>query len=454
MPIQPVLPEHTPNQGREIWNANDQELLSRFDSLGLDVKAPAFGAKGDGVADDLPALQKAIDTCYQRGGGWVFLPTGTYRLGGSLLLRDHVNILGMGMFNSILRLADNINLPVVTDEGHSADPSLNHAFGSVHLANFAIDGNKAGNPGGQEGLLTSAYFSIFENLLIRECGTHGIRMGDRKLVNASSQNRVSGCRIFNCNAAGIYLDINGIDHNITENYIYGCDVGILIKNGGVRVVNNDIYRHASAAIDVEQTSYGLVIASNDFNGNRRTTIHVSRTRQPSERSWSQFLITGNSILGDGLEADNLYDAIHIETSVDAGISNLTIVSNKIFALEAANRYRYGIHLEKNVTDTRCAANHISRVGTSGYFIGASCARVDVDSLGGGPLPAPQLPASGQPFQNPYPVAVSVYVSSGLVRDVAIDGAATGLNSGNFYLPVGKTITLVYDQAPVWAWFSH
>ncbi len=452
MPIQPVLPEHSPNQGREIWNANDQELLSRFDSFGLDVKSSAFGAKGDGATDDLPALQKAVDACAQLGGGWVFLPTGTYQLNGSLILRDKVNIYGAGMFNSTLRLGDGVNLPVVSDEGHT--PSRDFAFGRVQLANFAIDGNKAGNPGGQEGLLTSAYFSIFENLLVRECGTHGIRMGDRKLENASSQNRVSGCRIFNCNQAGIYLDVNSIDHAITANYIYGCDSGIVIRNGGVRVVNNDIYRHTSAAIDVEQTSYGLVIASNDFNGNKGTVIHVSRTTQATERTWSQFLIAGNSILGDGLESDNLYDAIYVETSADAGISSLSIVSNKIFALEAANRYRYGVHLEKNVTDTHCAANHISRVGTSGYFVGASCARVTVDSLGGGALPSPELPASGQPFQNPYPVAVSVYVSGGLVRDVALAAVSTGLFSGNFSLPVGQTITLVYDQVPAWAWFSH
>jgi len=447
-----VLPEHTPNQGREIWNANDQELLSRLDLFGYDVKSSAFGAKGDGTTDDLSALQKAVDTCAQNGGGWVFLPTGIYLLSGSLILRNNVNIHGAGMFNSSLRLADGANQPVITDEGHT--PSRDYAFGRTHLSSFAIDGNKAGNPNGQEGLLTSAYFSFFEHLLIRDCGTHGIRMGDRKLENASSQNRVSGCRIFDCNQAGIYLDINSIDHNITSNYIYDCDVGIVIKNGGVRVVNNDIFGHTSAAIDVIQTSYGLVIASNDFNGNKGTVIHISRTSQPTERTWSQFLITGNSILGDNLEADNLSDAIYAETSVDAGISNLTIVSNKIFTLDVSNRYRYGINLNDNITDTYCAANHISRVGTSGYFVGENCARVTVDSFGGVPLPVPNLPASGQPFTNPYPVAATVYLSGGSVQVVSINNVPTNLTSGSFLLSAGATITLIYNQPPNWSWVSH
>lgn len=453
MSIQEVLPEHTPNQGRQIWNENDRNLLSRLDSLALNVKADEFGALGDGAADDLPALQTAIDQCSQQGGGWVFLPSGTYLLkSGSLTLRDGVNITGAGMFNTVIRLGDFLNLPVLSDEVHTSD--RNYAFGRIHLASFSIDGNREGNPDGQEGILTSAYFSVFEDLLIHECGTHGIRMGDRKLENASSQNRVIGCRIFDCNGAGIYLDVNSIDHNIVENYIYGCDVGILIKNGGVRVVNNDIYRHANAAIDVEQTSYGLVIASNDINGNRRTAIHVSRTTQPTEHTWGQILITGNSILGDGLEADNLYDAIYVETSVDAGISNLTIVSNKIFALDVGNRYRYGISLEKNVTDTRCVANHILRVGASGYFVGSSCSRVEVDSLGRIPLSAPKLAASGEAFLNPYPTAVTVYLSGGTVQNVLLDNVPTGLTSGSFTLPAGRTITLVYDQSPTWAWISY
>ncbi|WP_262702059.1 MULTISPECIES: right-handed parallel beta-helix repeat-containing protein [Streptomyces] len=39
-----------------------------------------FGAKGDGVADDAPAIQAALDAVQTAGGGQVLIPPGTYRL--------------------------------------------------------------------------------------------------------------------------------------------------------------------------------------------------------------------------------------------------------------------------------------------------------------------------------------------------------------------------------------
>lgn len=50
-----------------------------------------FGAKGDGIADDAPAVQAALDAAYNAGGGWVIVPPGTYRL-ATLPLRIRQNI--------------------------------------------------------------------------------------------------------------------------------------------------------------------------------------------------------------------------------------------------------------------------------------------------------------------------------------------------------------------------
>src|SRR6516165_8416532 len=48
-----------------------------------------YGTKGNGREKDTAAVQSAIDTCSQRGGGTVYFPPGKY-LCGSLHLRSDI----------------------------------------------------------------------------------------------------------------------------------------------------------------------------------------------------------------------------------------------------------------------------------------------------------------------------------------------------------------------------
>lgn len=58
-------------------------------SAQLDVRD--FGARGDGVTKDTSAIQKAIDTAEQRGGGTVLVPPGKF-LSGTIHLKSNVTL--------------------------------------------------------------------------------------------------------------------------------------------------------------------------------------------------------------------------------------------------------------------------------------------------------------------------------------------------------------------------
>lgn len=62
-----------------------------------------FGAQGDGVTDDCTALQSALDAAEAAGGAVVYVPRGTYALGGQLSIGSNTTLRGDGA-SSVLKL--------------------------------------------------------------------------------------------------------------------------------------------------------------------------------------------------------------------------------------------------------------------------------------------------------------------------------------------------------------
>ncbi|MDG0813789.1 discoidin domain-containing protein [Cohnella rhizosphaerae] len=60
----------------------------------INVKDAPYNAKGNGVADDGPAIQSALTAAGIAGGGTVFLPPGSYKVSGSLQVPTGVELTG------------------------------------------------------------------------------------------------------------------------------------------------------------------------------------------------------------------------------------------------------------------------------------------------------------------------------------------------------------------------
>jgi len=81
--------------------------VSVFATAPDDPAAVTVKAKGDGRADDGPAIQAAIDAAAAKGGGGlVFLPSGRYRITKTLFLWPGVRVFGVGATRPLIELPD------------------------------------------------------------------------------------------------------------------------------------------------------------------------------------------------------------------------------------------------------------------------------------------------------------------------------------------------------------
>ena len=149
------------------------------------VSVRDFGATGNGITDDAPAIQAALDSV-PTGGGTVFVPAGDYRLGASLVIgKDGTTFTGEGP-DSILRLMDSTRESAIClPQAYSATGGLSPTIivHNVHISNLIIDGNH--NP--QSPVGDPSYFGIFiqqainvtlSGLIVRNWFFDGIVIGD------------------------------------------------------------------------------------------------------------------------------------------------------------------------------------------------------------------------------------------------------------------------------------
>lgn len=101
-----------------------------------------FGATGDGVTLDTAALNRALTTCHEAGGGTVFVPRGTY-LTGTLELRSHTTLhLDAGaVLKGSSDLADYRVLPYRSELRNTTLLLADGAHDVAIIGRGAIDGN-------------------------------------------------------------------------------------------------------------------------------------------------------------------------------------------------------------------------------------------------------------------------------------------------------------------------
>ena len=154
----------------------------------------SYGAKGDGVTDDAPAIQNAINAAKNAGGGVVYLPAGTYRLyaarsvdadlGANLELFDGVTVKGAGPASTVV----------------VADRDFASAFGAIRRNNLGVrDLTLTAGASKQDGVK----FGVCTGAVIQNVVAHDIYIGIA--LYSCTNGIVRGCKVYNCSGAGIWI---------------------------------------------------------------------------------------------------------------------------------------------------------------------------------------------------------------------------------------------------------
>jgi Pectate lyase superfamily protein len=158
----------------------------------------AFGAKGNGVADDTRAIRAAIAAAPP--GGTVWFPPGTYNVSKTLELRPGTTYRGSNPQSSVIRQANGANLVAVFADQNFLQNRLQTTSG-VQIEDLGIDGNAgpAHRPHNKSG--------------------HGIvLMTDRCLVrhvNVSNTPQ-AGIVLTAQNASGTIVNDNAVENRIAD----------------------------------------------------------------------------------------------------------------------------------------------------------------------------------------------------------------------------------------------
>lgn len=277
--------------------------------------ARSFGARGNGIDDDAPLLQAAIDA-----GGYVHLSGGTYLIGSTLQMRDNVVLEGIGT-GTTLKAKNSLNADIISSAG-----SGNVFFAAIR--NMRIDGNKANNSSGHCINMLRAHTWRVEDLHVKDAADRAVNIeGDASFF--ALNNWLVRCRLESSN--NTTLKIGAFAPN---NHIRDCIVGGSTNFSCMEIQNDETiitgcHVHTAAAHGINVNSDNCILLNNIIESSGQHGIFLESTALGTR-------VTGNQSFNNGLTAAG--DGINV-----AG-SDTTLMGNRCYDTQGTKTQDYGIQL--------------------------------------------------------------------------------------------------------------
>ncbi|MNW38074.1 Pectate lyase superfamily protein [compost metagenome] len=483
------------------------DRLNAFDAQLADIAINilSIGAVGDGVTDDIDAINNAILVAESRGGGTVLVPPGkTFIISNQINMKSNIRFIIEGT----IKLGDDANWHVLM---------LNGCSNVIIEGNGTIDGNKSAQSGSSYlgGIYTmnNASHIVIRDIKITNClnwavnilNSHHVLLDNIETSYSTNSTQFAG-ECYACFARNIeshHLDDYGFafygvvrDCGIINSYIHhnGID-GISCFNDAGQEASKDItiignivshndYSGISVRTDLDNTSLhsGIVISGNTIHHNNQANI------QGAGGIWLQsgesISVTDNVIHDDG-NGESSTVGINVAPQ-DYIVRFVNIRGNTIRNEGIGGGLGVGIQLYPKGSDILIEGNTLlddQPIKTTAFQINGIAGdnvviknnniqpsvgprvrlTLKADSIvqgnkGYNPvgiLTAPVIGEFGGKTINTFGFPVRIFVKGTGIIDILINDVSTLQSGGMFWLEPGESITLSLNatNSVSWVWYG-
>ncbi|RFA22547.1 right-handed parallel beta-helix repeat-containing protein [Subtercola boreus] len=291
-----------------------------------------YGAVGDGVQDDLPAIKAAIAAAVADGGGTVWFPVGVYSISAAIgdTGRGFTSITLAGAGSQVATIRAATNAPILTGLWYLCT-----------VVNLVLDGNGMGSP------CISAHLdkTHLERLWLLNWNGYGITVNDGTFADVGGLlNVIDRCNIQQNTGTGIRTGYRFYDSWIINNNIGASYADLSLEGGPVRVLGNHL--DGSPTYNIEfRGNKRIVVADNILEGSRKQSIVYTMPSWMSSDK-PQIQINGNTFSNGGKLAQNVYPAISIiGVSSAARTEGFSITGNTFACDDAGAGWTYVVEAQ-------------------------------------------------------------------------------------------------------------